>query len=349
MRRVMAVRYEGTHSSGLRRIGMVVALVVAVLVAASCGGEGSSSPSGSATTQAAAPTQASSPQTPTTETGTVAEEQGRSEREGAQKAQPSPQSQPGSGSEAGQPPVQNEDGASSLASKGKVVTVSRVVDGDTIEISPTVAGGRTDVRLIGIDTPESVGGEVDPLGKKASAFTERRLEGEKVALEFDVEKVDQYDRALAYVWTSPEKMFNETLLRRGYAQVATFPPNVRYTDRFLAAQRKARAEGAGLWGLSSSEKCDLANRDNGIGEGSPACGGAGSSPDGQSGSGGGSGSSRGSGGQPSSGPPPGGDYDCSDFDTADEAQRVFEEAGGPQEDPYRLDGDGDGEVCESLP
>jgi endonuclease YncB( thermonuclease family) len=86
----------------------------------------------------------------------------------------------------------------SLADLGKVVVVSRVVDGDTIEVSPTV-GGIANVRLIGVDTPEIYGG-TEPYGEEASAFTTERLESRKVALEFDVERIDPYGRALAYVW-----------------------------------------------------------------------------------------------------------------------------------------------------
>ncbi len=63
------------------------------------------------------------------------------------------------------------------------------------------------------------------------------------------ERTDQYDRLLAYVYPQGEEMFNETLLREGYAQVATFPPNTRYEDRFRAAQEEARSARRGLWGL----------------------------------------------------------------------------------------------------
>jgi micrococcal nuclease len=127
------------------------------------------------------------------------------------------------------------------------VSVTRVVDGDTIEVSPRAAG-KTDVRFIGVDTPEVFEGE-EPCGPEASAFTTRQLEGQDVTLEFDEDRVDPYDRALAYVWV-PDlggELFNETLVRRGLATVDTFEPNVKYEDRFLAAERKARAEGIGVW------------------------------------------------------------------------------------------------------
>jgi micrococcal nuclease len=127
------------------------------------------------------------------------------------------------------------------------VTVTDVVDGDTIDVSPQIDGIER-VRLIGVDTPEVFGGE-EPCGPEASAFTTEQLEGEDVTLEFDEERVDQYERALAYVWV-PDlegELFNETLVGQGYAEVATFPPNDEYEERFLAAEEEARDEGIGLW------------------------------------------------------------------------------------------------------
>ncbi len=124
------------------------------------------------------------------------------------------------------------------------VEVTRVVDGDTIEVSPQVEGVE-DVRLIGVDTPEVFDGE-EPCGLEASAFTEERLAGQQVELEFDEERTDRFGRALAYVYLGDE-LYNETLVREGLAEVATFPPNVRYEDRFVAAQEEAQAAGVGLW------------------------------------------------------------------------------------------------------
>jgi hypothetical protein len=113
-----------------------------------------------------------------------------------------------------------------------------------MEVSPP-AQGVQDVRLIGVDTPEVSGGE-GPCGPEASAFTAKQLAGEQVRLEFDEEKTDRYNRALAYVWLGDE-LYNETLVREGYAEVSTFPPNVKYEDRFLAAQDEAQAAGVGPW------------------------------------------------------------------------------------------------------
>jgi len=151
------------------------------------------------------------------------------------------------------------------------VTVSRVVDGDTVEISPSI-GGTEDVRLIGVDTPETVDPEeeVEPYGPEASDFATSELEGERVDLEFGQEKFDDYDRLLAYIYVDGQ-MFNEMLVEQGYAQAYPYEPNTKYADRFEEAQQEARASGLGIWGLSLQEQCRLANHGNGLGEGSAGC------------------------------------------------------------------------------
>src|SRR5215216_810886 len=151
------------------------------------------------------------------------------------------------------------------------VTVNRVVDGDTVEIAPSI-GGTEDVRLIGIDTPETVDPEeeVEPYGPEASDFATSELEGEGVDLEFGQEKFDDYDRLLAYVYIDGQ-MFNEELVEQGYAQTYPYEPNTKYADRFEEAQHEARASGLGIWGLSLQEQCQLANHGNGIGESSAGC------------------------------------------------------------------------------
>jgi micrococcal nuclease len=152
--------------------------------------------------------------------------------------------------------------------RGSATVVTRVVDGDTIHVE--YRGHDVDVRLIGVDTPETVapGQPVECGGPAASRFTERQLDGERVRLEFDVQRIDQFGRTLAYVWLG-DRLFNRTLVRRGFAQVATYPPDVKYVDMFRAAQRHARDSGVGLWGsctgkrslvgsVSGSSKCDPA-------------------------------------------------------------------------------------------
>lgn len=125
--------------------------------------------------------------------------------------------------------------------------VIRVVDGDTIVVY--FNGNDERVRLIGIDTPESIHPDTSKNveeGTIASNFTKDRLEGKEVTLEFDVQERDQYGRLLAYVWYG-EEMFNKVLLQEGYAQVSTYPPNVKYVDDFLELQKEAREDNKGLW------------------------------------------------------------------------------------------------------
>ena len=143
--------------------------------------------------------------------------------------------------------------------------VTRVVDGDTIEvriesITPGPAAGEArvdteyDVRLIGIDTPESVrpGTPVECFGKEASSAATVLLEGQRVTLVKDVEETDRFDRLLRYVYLG-EEMANARLVVNGYASAFTYPPNVRHADLFVQLEREARENDRGLW---APETCD---------------------------------------------------------------------------------------------
>jgi micrococcal nuclease len=100
------------------------------------------------------------------------------------------------------------------------------------------------VRLIGIDSPES---QQHPFGAKArEALLKLVPMGSAVRLESDVAGFDQYGRSLAYVWTG-STLVNESMVRNGWAVLYTVPPNVKYVERFRAAQEEARAQGTGLW------------------------------------------------------------------------------------------------------
>lgn len=132
--------------------------------------------------------------------------------------------------------------------------VTRVVDGDTIELD--FNGTKEKVRLIGIDAPESVHPDADKnveAGKIVSEYTKEKLEGKEIALEFDVQERDQYGRLLAYVWVDGE-MYNKHLLSVGYAQVSTYPPNIKYVNDFIEIQRNAREGHIGLWGETIETK-----------------------------------------------------------------------------------------------
>lgn len=147
-----------------------------------------------------------------------------------------------------------------------------MVDGDTIKISPAVNGIDT-VRLIGIDAPESKdqGCAPQPLGRDAASYAAAIWEGSEVELEFDEERVDRYDRLLAYVHDSAGMTMNEEILRTGYAQVWIISPNDKYEDQLREAQQDARSIELGIWYLTPGEQAQLADRDNGIGSGDGAC------------------------------------------------------------------------------
>lgn len=138
---------------------------------------------------------------------------------------------------------------------GKIV---RVVDGDTYCIDiESVSGDEekgTKVRLIGVDTPESVAPETyrkdnTEEGKTVSDVVKDKLKaGDLVFLEYDAEKEDKYGRTLAYVYMSPSgEMVQEWLLNEGLANVATYPPNVKYADHFQELAHTAWENKTGLW------------------------------------------------------------------------------------------------------
>jgi micrococcal nuclease len=122
--------------------------------------------------------------------------------------------------------------------------VERVVDGDTIVVKTI---GK--VRYIGVNTPETHHPTkgVEYFGREAYAANQRLVAGKQVRLEYDVQPKDKYDRTLAYVYVG-NLFINAKLLKDGYAQVMTIPPNVKHADYFRTLQRQAQAEGRGLWG-----------------------------------------------------------------------------------------------------
>lgn len=132
--------------------------------------------------------------------------------------------------------------------------VVRVVDGDTIVVDR--GNGEERVRYIGVDTPETraPGTPIEWMGPEATEANRALVDGEQVILERDVSEVDRFGRLLRYVWvtdsSSPSGLLlvNLALVARGYAQVSTYPPDVRYVELYLAAQQTARANGVGLWG-----------------------------------------------------------------------------------------------------
>ncbi|GEM_PF-569635 len=182
--------------------------------------------------------------------------------------------------------------------------VTHVRDGDTIEVS--LDGQVEAVRLIGIDTPESVHPfkGVELYGKEASAYVKQLLDGKQVAVCLDVEERDRYGRMLGYVYIQGGVFVNAHLVEQGFAQQATYPPNVQWVELITQLQAVAKQHNRGLWAAED----DMLNGNNNDEKA---------------------------------------DRDCGDFATQQAAQ-AFYEANGPG-DPHRLDGDGDGTVCEQLP
>jgi micrococcal nuclease len=132
--------------------------------------------------------------------------------------------------------------------KADTAPVVRVVDGDTIRVG--LPSGEEPVRYIGIDTPESVkpGAPVECFAKRASAYNERLVAGERVRLVYDIERRDRYGRLLAYVYRARDGLFvNAELVRRGYARQLTIPPNVEHEGLFRRLASTAREDDRGLW------------------------------------------------------------------------------------------------------
>lgn len=130
--------------------------------------------------------------------------------------------------------------------------VVRVVDGDTIEIED-----KKKVRYIGINTPETVDPrrKVECFGRESSNKNKELVEGMRIRMEKDISDIDKYNRLLRYVWIEDKNsslsgvFVNDYLVRQGFAQVSTFPPDVKYVDQFVKAQREARENNRGLWNV----------------------------------------------------------------------------------------------------
>ncbi len=140
-------------------------------------------------------------------------------------------------------------------------TITRIIDGDTIQA--LYGGVEKRIRLIGIDTPESRVNRkakkdanmsdhdlktIIEMGKKAKAYVDGLVKrGDLITIEFDVQERDRYKRLLGYVYLSNGKMLNEEIVKAGYANVMTIPPNVKYKDRFIGAYQEAEEDKRGLW------------------------------------------------------------------------------------------------------
>ena len=134
------------------------------------------------------------------------------------------------------------------------VKVLRVVDGDTFKCM--IDGKEQTVRLIGVDTPESVNPKEEKNtveGKIASEYTKRYLENRDVELEYDIQKTDKYGRILAYVWNG-DTLFNFKLIRDGIAKPMTIAPNVKYSKIIKNLEKKAVENNKGFFNKEYKEK-----------------------------------------------------------------------------------------------
>jgi micrococcal nuclease len=156
---------------------------------------------------------------------------------------------PGSSTEAPRAPGSPAKAPPASAGRGQGIPayVTRVVDGDTIEVR--IRGREEDVRYIGIDTPETVapGEPVQCFGPRASDLNHRLVEGRRVRLAFDAERRDVYGRLLAYVYLG-DRFVNAALVRLGFARTLTIAPNDTFAPLFRRLERVAGRAGRGLWG-----------------------------------------------------------------------------------------------------
>lgn len=194
--------------------------------------------------------------------------------------------------------------------------VANIVDGDTIIVD--ISGKDETVRLIGVDTPETVhpSKPVQCFGAEASARTKSWLSGRSVTLVTDPSQGerDKYGRLLAYVWRDDGLFVNRSLVSEGFAFEYTYNLPYRYQTEFQAAEASAREGKKGLW---ADDACAASFGTRG---GSSVF--VPSNPN---------------------------DKDCADFDTQTDAQSYFEAGGGSSTYNFDLlDGDHDGVACESL-
>lgn len=134
-----------------------------------------------------------------------------------------------------------------------MATIVRVVDGDTFVIRRKDSKQEEKLRLIGVDTPESVHSDKTrntKWGKKASQYSKKKLTGKTVKLEFDKQKTDVYGRTLAYLYVKEKGkyvMYNKTLVSKGYARAVCYEPNHKYKKTFNKLQKTAKKKKLGFW------------------------------------------------------------------------------------------------------
>lgn len=201
--------------------------------------------------------------------------------------------------------------------------VTKVIDGDTISVQ--IDGKDFVVRYIGVDSPETA---ADPLAQEATEANKNLVLGKTVTLIVDTSEVDRFDRLLRYVVVG-DVFVNESMVRLGMARAVSYPPDTACLNTFREAQGAAELGLLGMWAAPLLNP--TARAGDALFPTLPA---------------------------PTATTPPGGtivcncsiDYNCSDFSTHNEAHACFDSCGGsPNYNWSGMDGDHDGEPCESLP
>lgn len=148
--------------------------------------------------------------------------------------------------------VQQEESVPSV-SEMDIVTVAKVVDGDTLRVIYDETEEEVKVRLIGVNTPESVAPETyrtenTAEGRKISELVKEKVhEGDKLYLEYDVSETDRYGRVLAYVYFDDGTMMQDWLLTSGYAKAEEYPPDTKYAEHFAELEQQAKEHNDGIW------------------------------------------------------------------------------------------------------
>ncbi|MGP4073549.1 thermonuclease family protein [Piscibacillus sp. B03] len=225
---------------------------------------------------------------------------------------------------------QKANGEAESSKKGELATVTRVVDGDTLEIQ--MNGEEEQVRLLLVDTPETKhpSKPVEPFGPEASEFVKEQLSGEEVRIVPGTERYDNYDRLLAYVFIDGETI-QEKLLRNGLARTAYLYNDLTMLDDFHEAQQIAQDKDIGVWSIDGYAHAD---HDHGYHYDEEETSGEKEKDS----------SSNDSGHDHYSHMEE--DHDCGDFNSADEATEFMNKSIEAGYGDHRLDGDGDGVACE---
>ncbi len=151
-----------------------------------------------------------------------------------------------------QPTLGSEATNSAVAGvEGQTAQVVKIVDGDTITV--LIGNQEYTVRYIGINTPETKDPRrpVECFGKEASNKNKELLEGKQVILQKDISETDKFGRLLRYIFLPLEDgqilFVNDYLVREGYATSSSYPPDIKYQERFQVAEKAAQQNQVGLW------------------------------------------------------------------------------------------------------